>query len=80
MDPQQFARKGFSTTHALIYLLQAIHEATDQGNSAIRIFFADFTKGFDLIDHNILIHELSLLDVQPTLILIHPYNAFSLVK
>ena len=52
IDPRQFARKGHSTTHALIYLLQAIYEAVDNGNNSARIFFTDFSKGFDLIDHN----------------------------
>jgi hypothetical protein len=27
-------------------------EAIDRGNTAARIFFADFSTGFDLIDHN----------------------------
>ncbi len=54
IDVQQYARKGHSTTDALLYLLQAIFEAMDRENTAARIFFADFSKGFDLIDHNIL--------------------------
>ena len=45
--------------HALIYLMQAIHEAIDSGNCSVRIFFADFTKGFDIIVHPILLDELS---------------------
>ena len=44
-------------------MLQAIHEAVDSGDSAARIFFADFSKGFDLIDHKILITELRNLEV-----------------
>ena len=44
-----------------IYMLQAIDEAVDSGDSAARIFFADFSKGFDLIDHNILITKLTNL-------------------
>ena len=32
------------------------------------IFFADFSKGFDLIDHNILMTELRKLEVDPALI------------
>jgi hypothetical protein len=43
--------------YALIYLLHAGHEALDDGDTGARIFFADFSKGFDLIDHNILIPE-----------------------
>ena len=67
IDSKQFARRGHSTTHALVYLLQAIHEAIDRGNNCVRIFFSDFSKGFDLIDHQILMDELSLLGVDPVL-------------
>ena len=44
-------------------MLQAIYEVVDSGDSAARIFFTDFSKGFDLIDHNILITELRNLEV-----------------
>ena len=47
LDPRQYAREGHSTTDALLYLLHAIHEATDRGNCGTRVFFADYTK--DLI-------------------------------
>ena len=30
IDPRQYARHGHSTVHALIYLMQAIHEAVVQ--------------------------------------------------
>ena len=63
MDPRQYARRGHSTTDALLYMLQAIYEAVDSGDSAARIFFADFSKVFDLIDHKILITELRNLEV-----------------
>ena len=68
IDVRQYARKGHSTTDALLYLLQAIFEAMDRGNTAARIFFADFSKGFDLIDHNILLREVEQLSVSPVLI------------
>ncbi len=68
IDVRQYARKGHSTTDALLYLLQAIFEAMDRGNTAARIFFADFSKGFDLIDHNFLLHELEKLSVSSVLI------------
>ena len=48
IDPCQFSCKGHSTTDALIYMLQVIYEAVDSGEASARIFFADFTKGFDL--------------------------------
>ena len=52
---------------ALIYSLHAIHEAVETGNCCVRIFFADFSKGFDIIDHNILLRELCFLKVDQTL-------------
>ena len=63
LDPRQYARAGYSTTDALVYLLQAIYEAVDRGNCGARLFLADFSKGFDLIDHEILTNELQLLQV-----------------
>jgi hypothetical protein len=68
MDDRQYARRGHSTTDALIYLLQEVHAALDAGDAGARIFFADFSKGFDLIDHNILISELEKLDIPFTLL------------
>ena len=68
LDPRQYAREGHSTTDALVYLLQAVHEARDSGNCGARILFTDFTKGFDLINHNILVLELTNIAVHPVLI------------
>ena len=67
-DPRQYTREGHSTTDALIYILQAIHEATDSGNCGARMFFADYSKGFDLIDHSILLRELVCFDIDTVLI------------
>ena len=54
IDPRQFARAGHSTTDALVYLLQAvyIYEAVDTGSCGARLFFADYSKGFDMIEHS----------------------------
>ena len=51
IDHRQYARKGYSTTDALLYMLQAVYEAVDSGEASARLFFADFTKGFYFIDH-----------------------------
>ena len=67
-DPQQFALRGYSTTDALLFILQAIYEAVDCADLGARVFFADFSKGFDLTDHNILMTELRKLEVDPALI------------
>ena len=56
-----------TTVHALTYLMQVIHEAIDSGNYSVRIFFADFTKGFDIIDHSVLLDELRSFDIDQTL-------------
>ena len=68
LDPRQYAREGHSTMDALIYILQVIHEATDSGNCGARMFFADYSKGFDLIDHPILLRELAFFDIDTVLI------------
>ena len=60
--------KGHSTTDALLYMLQAVYEAVDCGKASARLFFADFTKGFDLIDHAILMRQLAKLEVHPVLL------------
>jgi hypothetical protein len=49
---KQFALPGKSTTHALTYLLHTILSALENSSCSARLFFADFKKGFDLVDHN----------------------------
>ena len=56
------------TTHALVYLFQSMLQFLDRGNTSIRIFFADFSKGFDLVDHNVLLEELHVLNVHPSIV------------
>ena len=68
LDIKQFAPPKKSTTHALVYLLHQILAALDSDHNSIRLFFADFRKGFDLVDHNIIIRELENLNVHPVLV------------
>ena len=63
LDPKQFSACGRSTTHTLVYFLHTILEASDSGGNYLCIFFADFSKGFDLVDHNVIMQELELLGV-----------------
>ena len=49
-------------------MLQVIYEAVDSSEASARIFFADFSKGFDLIDHSILLQELADLEVHPVIL------------
>lgn len=68
LDPKQFASVGSSTVHALVYLLHIALEALDSGNCALNFFFADFKKGFDLIDHRILLAKLMHYGLHPCLV------------
>ena len=54
LDTKQFALPKKSTTHALVYLLHSILVALEIGSCTARLFFADFKKGFDLVDHNVI--------------------------
>ena len=55
LDNKQFALPGRSTTQALIFFMHTILEALDTCGRYIRIFFSDFNKGFDLVDHNVVL-------------------------
>ena len=68
IDPKQFSAQGKSTTHALVYLLHNIFPALDRGEILARAFFADFSKGFDLIDHTVILCNLETLGVNQLLI------------
>ena len=68
IDLRQFARRGHSTTDALLFMLRAIYEAVDYADLGARVFFTDLSKSFDLIDQYILITELRELEVDPALI------------
>ena len=59
LDRNQFAVAGKSTEQALVYVLHLALEALDRSGCYLRLFFADFRKGFDLIDHLILMEKLS---------------------
>ena len=68
LDTKQFALPKKSTTHALVYLLYSILKALERGSCTARLFFADFKKGFDLVDHNEIVKELVCIGVQPAVI------------
>ena len=56
------------TTHALVYPFRFTLQILDRGNTSIRIFFPDFSKGFDLVDHNVLLEELHVLNVHSSIV------------
>jgi hypothetical protein len=68
LDNKQFAVAGKSTEQAILYILHLALEALDKGNCSLRVFFADFCKGFDLIDHKILLAKLSKLDIHNSML------------
>jgi hypothetical protein len=68
LDTKQFAMPRKSTTQALVYLLHLHHAGLDVGHCYARLFFADFRKGFDLVNHNFIIGELRNLQVHPAII------------
>ena len=65
---QYGAIAGSSTTHALIDLLHQLLKGLDQQGSYARILLLDFSKGFDRIDHGVLIGKLSDNGVHPALV------------
>ena len=61
------AAAGMSTQHAIAYVLHLVLRALDSGSCSARLFFADFRKGFDLIDHTILLSKLHSCNPHPCL-------------
>ena len=60
-------RKQHSTNHAVISLVEKLHNALDQGNMAITCFL-DLKKAFDTVNHSILISKLYKYGIRgPTL-------------
>ena len=53
--------KMSSTTHALVHLVHQWLSALETPNTLIWSCLIDFSKAFDRIDHNILLHKLQLL-------------------
>ena len=66
LNTKQFGLPSKSTTHVLVFLLHSILSALESGNYSVRLVFADFKKGFDLVDHNVILRELENLDAHPT--------------
>ena len=69
IDHLQFGNiKNCSTAHALIHLTHHWLAELDNPGSIIRCCMIDFSKAFDRIDHNILLHKLQLLNTPPILL------------
>ena len=68
LDLEQFgATKGLSTTDALIDITHhwhiAIHDRDD-----VRVLLLDYSKAFDLVDHNILVEKFASLGIHEILL------------
>ena len=62
-DLQFGFRQKYSTSHALIHLIDKIREELDSGNFACRIF-VDLQKAFDTVDHESLIQKSNLYRIR----------------
>jgi hypothetical protein len=69
VDPLQFGGlKGSSTTMALLYMLHYAYKETDKAGTYLRILLADYSKAFDLVDHQKLTSKLQRLEVPDNLV------------
>ena len=60
------ALKNSPTIHNLISLVHHLLKETDASEGTVWVFLLGFSKAFDLIDRNILLHKLLELDVPST--------------
>ena len=64
VDSNQFGGiKGSSPTLALIKIVDYLAKSTDRQGYYARMLLCDFSKAFDLVDHNIVLEKLLSMDV-----------------
>ena len=63
----QVRPQNYIVNQLLSLSLGRFHQGVDTVNCCARIFFVDFSKGSDIINHNILLQELSSLNVDQPL-------------
>ena len=56
-------KKGHSTDHALIKLIDSIYDSFNQNKYSLGVFI-DLSKAFDAVDHNILIDKLNFYGIK----------------
>ena len=65
IDVNQFGNvQGVSTSHYLVSLLHHLHQGSDKSYNIGTVVLTDFSKAFDLVNHNIAIEKLSVLGVR----------------
>lgn len=75
-DLQFGFRRGCGTEDAVLNVVRFICKGLDEGFSGVAGLFFDFTKAFDLVDHEILLRKLELYGVQGSeLLLFRSYFA-----
>ncbi len=55
---------GVSTTNALVKLTHEWFKVTDAPGKGVRVHFPDYSKAFDLINHDILIRKFQTIGVK----------------
>ena len=69
IDTRQYGNvKGASTCHYLVRLIHDLCSAADKSRNIGTIVLTDFTKAFDLIDHNILINKIINIGVRGSIV------------
>ena len=56
-------RKGHSTYHALIKLIDSMYDSFNQNKYSLGVFI-DLSKAFGIVDHNMLIDKLNLYGIK----------------
>ncbi len=64
IDEKQFGGiGGVSTTDALVEMIHRLYEGTDHAGNFAPLLLLDYSKAFDLVNHNILISKLLNLGI-----------------
>ena len=69
IDHHQYGnRPGMSTSHYLVDLLEYLYSHADKTGYTSTVVMTDFSKAFDLVDHNIAIQKIYALGARPELV------------
>ena len=69
IDINQYGNvKGVSTSHYLVSLMHFLHSGAEVPKNVGTVVLTDFSKAFDLIDHNLLISKFIQIGVRESLI------------